>query len=524
MDPADLPARDPRDYLIPAYRRDPKWSPWESPVVQWREAGKVRRRALTEAWSRGELSYKLDPLQRKWYRLYRDWEANPDREGDEFVLDVSRRVGKTSVMCLIAVEDVIRAPVGHRVVYVTATERMARNIVRPIIAQLTMDCPPELRPKWVSSQSWYEFPNGVCLTLVGMDVDPDRARGTHLDRGFVDEGGFIQNLQYVLTSVLGPMMQGRKGACLLMGSTPPLTPSHYWSSVMVPRAKMADAHIHGTIFDNPRLSMAEIDKEVMKTGGIKSTAVRRELLAEHVPEETMAVVPEYRDKRHEINVEVVRPQWFFGVVGMDPGWKDCTGVVFGYWDFLGTRMVIEDEVLLSQANSGQIALAVKAKEAELWSGSPRWTRKNGGSTVPQPGARFTDVDHRLVSDLQVEHGLTFANTAKDNLDAQVNNLRVAIQEGRVFIHPRCKHLNDQLLHAVYRNQNRREFAREGDFGHFDLVSALIYTWRNIQYYRNRNPSPPSDAGPGQFKRSDAGRVTHRHTPRSHHRPKGGFRR
>lgn len=481
-------------------------------MVLWRECDKLRRKALTEAWRTGQLSYKLDPLQKRWYRAYRAWESDPDREGDEFVFDVSRRVGKTTTMLLIALEDTIRAKPGNRQLYITSTEKMAKSIVRPVMIQLLNDCPPELAPTWFNSKSIYEFPNGQELGLVGMDVDPDRARGTHLDRGYFDEAAFVDQLEYILTSIIAPMMQGRPNACMLMGSTPPLTPAHYWSSVVVPRSQINDSHVHATIYDNPRLSIKEIEHWVTKGGGVKSTSVRRELLAQHVPEETMAVVPEYRDKRPDIRIKVTRPQWFYAFTGMDPGMKDATGIVYSYVDFAKSRLVVEAESLMFQSNTKVISKEIKAVESRLWAGSPMFSRTRG--TKPQPKGRYMDVDLRLQQDLTMDHGLIFVCTAKDNFEAQVNNLRVAIAEGRIIIDPdECPHLDRQLLNAVYKNQNRRDFAREGDFGHFDLVASLIYTWRNVQHYCTKNPNPPPSHGPGTF---ESGRPKSIRRPR--HRP------
>ena len=514
-----LPQRDPREYLIPAYKLDPGWSVWRTPVVTWRDCDDPRRAALTEAWRRGELSYKLDPLQRRWYRAYREWESNPDREGDEFVFDVSRRVGKTTTMLLIALEDTIRSRPGNRQLYITSTEKMAKSIVRPVMIQLLDDCPPELAPTWFNSKSIYEFPSGAELGLVGMDVDPDRARGTHLDRGYFDEAAFVDQLEYILTSIIAPMMQGRPGACMLMGSTPPLTPAHHWSSVVVPRAQINDSHVHATIYDNPRLTLKEIEHWVSKGGGIKSTSVRRELLAEHVPEETMAVVPEYRDMRHQIRIKVPQPQWFYAFTGMDPGMKDATGIVYSFVDFANARLVVQAESLMFQANTKTISAEIHAVEKRLWSKSPMYSRSRG--TRPQPKGRFMDVDLRLAADLAMDHSLLFSITAKDNFEAQVNNLRVAIQEGKIVVDPdECPHLDRQLLNAVYKNQNRKEFAREGDFGHFDLVASLIYTWRNVQHYCTRNPNPPVVHGPGTFVRGKSERIRiPRHVPRVSHRPR-----
>jgi hypothetical protein len=80
----------------------------------------------------------------------------------------------------------------------------------------------------------------------------------------------------------------------------------------------------------------------------------------------------------------------------------------------------------------------------------------------------------------------FVPTQRDNLIAQVDQVRVAVQEGKIVIHPRCKKLCAHLRHGVWKNIGKL-FARESDMGHFDAIAALVYLWRNVQ--KRRNPTP-----------------------------------
>ena len=160
---------------------------------------------------------------------------------------------------------------------------------------------------------------------------------------------------------------------------------------------------------------------------------------------------------------------------MDPGFQDRTGILFGYWDFLGARLVIQDEILLHRANTQDIAQAIHEKEEKLW------------GLEKKPYMRISDVDLRLISDLWNMHQLQFAPTRKEDSLGAINVLRNMVQTSQIVIYPHCVHLIRQLEHATW-NRKATDFIRGGDVdGHFDLVAALKYMTRNIN--RQRNPYP-----------------------------------
>jgi hypothetical protein len=204
----------------------------------------------------------------------------------------------------------------------------------------------------------------------------------------------------------------------------------------------------------------------------------------------MAIVPEFRD----VEKEIVRapekiPTWRDCYVAMDPGWKDMTAVLFGYWDFDRQVLVVEDEVVAPRLNSHDVAAAVKIKETVLWSKSQR--RGPDHTLRPQPFLRVSDNDPRLLYDLSTQHQLPFIATQKDEFNQQVNGLRIAIQQKKIQIHPRCRILVQHLKNGVWKNEARKQFAWEGGaLGHFDAIAALIYLWRNVQ--PRRNPAPKEE--------------------------------
>ncbi len=170
---------------------------------------------------------------------------------------------------------------------------------------------------------------------------------------------------------------------------------------------------------------------------------------------------------------------------------------------------IEHELLLRKGeNTKQLAEAIQAKEKEAWGVNswdgtlrgardeptqalldclPEWLQDlvNKAETHEQPFARWCDNDIQLARDLYQLHKTAFIPTAKDNLELQVNNLRVLIGDRQFLLHPRCVNTDRHLRSTTWANHKRKDFARRGG-EHGDLVATSIYGVRNLD---RRNPAP-----------------------------------
>ena len=486
--------------LAPSWRASPSFTPWQTRSIPWESCDPIRKDALRKVWRAGDLSYKLDPDQLRAYHAIRQWArrptTGPNARRKKYALDVARRWGKSSLAFLIAVEERLRRPRTDRVAYWCDTNRMCEEIIiLEAFPWLFDDCPPELRPEWYPSKHriiWGHDARSLdmcrALELAGLD-DPNRARGRSLAVGVADECGFMDRLSYIDGSIISKMLITVPDAFVLFASTPPWTPSHYWTTDLVQQCRSLGAHYSGTIYDCPRLSTEEVELEIEATGGPDNPTVRRELFAEHIVDETMAVLPEAEAAftSGTITYQGDEPAWRNCYVSMDPGWGDCTGVLFAWIDFDRDKLIVEDEWLRAQAPSSLVADAIRWVENNRWQDAQRWS---GREAKRNPHLRFTDVDKRLVADLRYDHGLPFVFTEKDNLQQQINRVRNWILSGRIEIHPRCEKLTAQMRTAVYKNEARKHFKWEGRFGHYDLVSALVYLCRNVEPYFRRNPNPP----------------------------------
>lgn len=468
----------------------PSDQPWRSPSIPWHATTTEQKQLLEALWRVGDISWKLTPSQQDLARKVERWENDPKRAGRVFCIDSSRRWGKSAFLVNRRIRKAMKHK-GRRYVYCAPTHEQVRKIVVPLFDMTLQDCPPRLRPEWNKSEGTYYFGNGTRVELIGLDIRPDGARGTGVDDVDLDEAGFFQDLEYLLMSVLYPQMLGRTHATVVAASTPPTSPAHYWSEHMVPLSIKEGAHDIKVLDDADQYSKSEIEEfYAAMPGGRNGVAARREYRAEHIADETLSILPEYRDVEKDIVREVEAPTWRDCYVALDPGFHDLSAVLFGYWDFLEQRLVIEDELAAPRMNSWELAQQIKRKEQQLWKGLKR--RGPTGSydgLKEQPYLRVSDNDPRLLFDLSNDHGLVFVATQKDNLVQQVDAVRVAMQQQKILIHPRCQKLQKHARQGVWRKTGK-QFARENDFGHFDLIAALVYLWRNVN--KRRNPAPKLD--------------------------------
>ena len=460
-------------------------NPWVSPVIPWDDCTPKRKDVLRKLWAAGDLRYKLDPLQKTVYdRIKVSWGKVTSSAERLFCMDMARQLGKDQIMVVMAHEVMARCR-HRRIPYGAPTQTMVVDILEPIVQQVQMDCPPELRPQEKRTKHQWEHPiTGTKLVLVGCDYNPQRLRGPGAVALFLTEAGFIKDLDTeVLPAVLSQLIT-YPDAFQVYASTPPTTPAHPWSTTILPDAQGAGMSATHILYECPRITPVQAEGFIRKMGGKESTRARREYFCEHVLEETLAIIPEWRLVKDQCVVKNEPPQFCDCYTFLDPGYRDRTGVVFGYYDFARSTLVIQKSLRLCRANTIQIAETILQTEIDLWGSWRRWSE---GRFKEQPYLRVIDPDPRLSDDLATQHKLWFSEAPRTNLESRVNRLRTFVQDCRVEIWPEATELIAEMDFGVWQERGRH-FARAGEFGHFDCLAALICGVSMLQ--TRRNPIPP----------------------------------
>lgn len=426
-------------------------------------------------WHQGIVHWLLKPVQKDLYDSYLNCKEKI------VVWNCARRLGKSYALCVIAIEVCLKNS-NSLVKYCCAKQKDAKGIIRPLIREIIESCPPELKPEFKTQEGAWVFPNGSRIELVGLDGGrAESVRGGSAHLGIIDEAGLVSDLPYIITSIILPTTATTKGK-IILASTPPKSPNHPFITRYLNKARIEGNLITKTIYDNPNIDEDEFNICVRESGGIDSVDFRREYQCEIIKDENYAIVPEFNA---ELKIKLVKewPRAIFydSYVGMDIGMKDLTVVLFGWYDFIKAKLIIEDEYVVNgqKFNTSILAEGIKKKEAENFT-----DKVTGEQRIPY--LRVSDNNLIVIKDLWDLHGLRFIPTRKDDAEAALNKVRIMLQNEDIIIHPRCITLITHLESGIY-NKSKTSFERSADNGHFDAIDSLKYLVRNIQV--NRNPYP-----------------------------------
>lgn len=451
----------------------------------------TRERAIEMLWEQGVLDFKLSEPQKIVKKGILEDTTKIS------VVMCARRLGKTYLMLTMAFEVCLRNP-GAVVKYVFPKQKSAKRNIFPEIRKIASDCPKHLQPELKVADLLVKFPNGSEIQLAGCDNgNIENIRGGNSNLNIVDEAGFADDLKYAVRSVLGPTTKLTKGRTILV-STPSRSENHEFIQEFV-LPYMAENRIKVfSIFDNPQFTDAII-KDALDDypEGENDPGFRREYMCEIIRDSEKTILPSFtaQIEKEIVHNNYTMPPYCHRYVALDPGGVDLTAVVFGYYDFIEAKLVVQDEIIVDgMTNTEVLAQMIRDKEKELWTNQI-------DKSADAPYLRVSDNNNLiLLRDLQVLHGLTFSKSKKDNKRAAINALDVDILRKNIIIDPKCVHV---LYHAKFAQWNNAEtdFKRLKDTptgkvrgGHADALAALLYLHRNI--HKSINPYP---AGYGEIK-------------------------
>lgn len=436
-------------------------------------------------WEAGELTWLLTDVQKE---MKKNIETDSTRTS---VVVASRRLGKTWMLVTLALEQCLKKP-NSIVKFLLPKQKDVKTVIKPLLREITETCPSHLIPIYNTQDKIYTFPhNGSEIHLAGADIGAEGLRGTRADLVILDETGFINDLLYSIRSILSPTIRTTRGR-MVMASTPSRDPQHeFIQHYMNPYKASGRLQIYD-IYKNPNFTQEIIDEIIEDYPlGINDPDFRREYMCEVFVDEEAAVCPEFSHKKDVIvfNDETApeMPDFVDFYVGADIGFKDLTVMLFGYYDFKKGALVILDELVMNGPSMTTDALAKEISNKEK-------VNFFNNNHEQKAYLRVMDVDLKLRNDLQLLHGIGFSVTKKDNREGAINEMRMWVNQERILIHERCKHLVYHLEFGQWK-ANRSDFAKLPDTpdktirgGHVDAIPALYYLIRNIHTYRNPYPN------------------------------------
>lgn len=461
----------------------------------------------------------LDDGQQRWMRLWLD------SDGSRF--NGSGRQRGKSLFWLAALDQGARQWDGSKGRWCGLTGETAKGILSQAYDDYFVTCPRELKPQWDGPDLVYPH-NGSLIYVIGTDAKSFR-RGRGFGRISIDvrdEYGFYQRpLEVDAALDAGLTVPGPSGKPGRVGysTTPSDSPAHESNQVAIAHVAR-DAYDHETLFDNPRADPeATIRSIVGKTPGatresvLASTSFRREYLGERVVEETRAAVPRWSAMRgpdptkHNLVVELERPEYFDIYVGLDPGKRvDPHAALVAWFDFPRQLLYFEDEIELASVRHTVADLARELKVLEArsfganaWNGTlfgaehwlekyeelPEYLQQSVSDRAPrQPFLRVGDNDELLLNSLNNDHGIAILPTEKHDKHLKVDDFNELVSQRRIMVHPRCVRLRAQLEGAIWNL--KREAWERTSVDHGDLLDCALYIARNVAWHRDPRPPPP----------------------------------
>lgn len=437
-----------------------------------------KQAALHELWRRGHLSFLLDKNQKELKVLY---ETSKDKIS---VWLLARRSGKSYALLVLALEMCLGKKKSI-VKYLGPTKLQIKGVVRPLMETLLENCPEDLKPQLKESDYIYYFPNGSELQMAGADSGhAEKLRGGDAHLILIDEAGSIDNLKYIIQSILLPTTLLTKGK-VIIASTPPVESEHDFL-YYIETAELKNTIVKRTLYDNPRLEQKDFDEAKVEMGGEHTDGFQREYLCKIIKDGNSSVIPEFDDDlMKEIIKEWPLPPYYDAYVSMDLGFKDFTGLLFAYYDFRAAKLIIEDEILFdfkqSDMNLKKLSGMIKQKEEQLWTNKLT-------NEVRKPYLRVSDIDYIVLQELfnASDRQISFTPATKYDKESAINNVRTMFSSKRIIINPRCKNLIRHLSNVKW-NKSKSSFARSAENGHYDLVDALIYLVRHTSFTKNPYP-------------------------------------
>ncbi len=405
---------------------------------------------------------------------------------------VSRRKGKTYVEMVIAIEFAIRFP-NSQIKFGGPYQEQLMESVEFSIGNIIDDAPDYIKPS-LTSKDTLEFPNGSQIKFAGVDVNAKGLRGGNAHLAFLDEAGFMKDLDGVYKSIIGPQLDTTDGK-LIFSSSASESMDHDFFDVV--REHREDKNItEMTIYDGNSHTQQQLDEIIERCGGVGSTTFRREYLNQFVTEQDRALCSEWTNIDPETEelkfpYEVLLKhdefyQYWHKYVVIDPGVNDLTAVTFWYYNFNLGLFQCEDEFTINgpDMTTAIVAQMIKDKIKLLW-----------GHIAPQLDQG--DVVYRyvadnnnkqLVNDLRITYKLPFNSTDKGELDAMVNKVKVMVAKGRILVNPKCIQTIGCMRYGVWEKDKRGKlFGHSKVYGHYDAFATVVYACRNLDEYTNPVP-------------------------------------
>lgn len=435
--------------------------------------------AIKLAWTIGRLNYAM---RRTQIRIKQEWIESREKYR-KFYIESTRRLGKSSLLLLLFAEECISSK-GRKCGFFAPVKDGLLDYIEPLIQRTFEGCPDELRPRLDRQRFMLRFPNGSNIIFRGSNNQQHRIRrGQEFHLAGIDEARDVDNLENLIESVVFPSLFSTDGY-LIISSTPADTRNHplfryreqalvegWFSQISIWEAHEIDPDAY------PLELINEWKEEITKA--IDGQEIwEREFECKWVINKRKMAVPEW-DTSAMAKLFDPDPyyQFYHHYVGIDWGYKDFTALVFATWNFRRARLEVEGELTFQgkDVRSDLIAERIELMSKHLWKDKETYRQVSDSA------------DPILINELNKFKDMGFIPVQKAHtLEAMLNEFRVLVAQGKVFVSPKCRMLINNLETAVW-DDKRAKLDQDLFAHHFDHLMALVYLTRMLDV--SVNPIP-----------------------------------
>ena len=437
------------------------------PEVDWPEHF-YESDIIRELWMRGDLEFLL------WEQQFPIWDKLQNLPPGivEFVILCARQFGKSTLGVLYALSEAIKNR-DCCILIVGPDINQTVDIVGPKMRFLTRTAPSGLIVPMASRNRYHVYhdlnkraQDYTEIVIAGFNENSSSQRGKTVHRILIEEIVDVPEDNFVtsIRSDLGPALMHSNDGKIVYFTTPPKYPNHPFVTETIVQAKLDDAFCTFTLDDNIALTPQQRANAIKLAGGVGSVDYKRELYCEIVRDPSVVCLPDFT---MTLNVRIFGlPTRYRMATTIDwGGVRDKTVAILHCYDYLMNKHLIWDErVFEPNTSTKKIIKGVREMEE--------------GHHIEM---RNVDAPPQLLVDLNAHDDPDDFNfpcrlPIKDDWQAALNNLNVAMQMGQTWLHPRCKFLILSAESGIL-NKNKTDFDRNKALGHMDGVAAMMYAER-----------------------------------------------
>lgn len=412
----------------------------------------------------------------------------------------SRQYGKSYEKLAVSVEKAIQRP-ESRNLFAFPGKGQGEGIIEQNVLKIFKTCPPELAPEIKLADGKIRFPrNSSQIVIAGTDDRDQREklRGSGSPFIVVDEAGSHKNLRYLVDDLLGPQLDNYDGS-MVLNTTPPNTMDHefvdYWEEAKRTGRCLVMPITANTFYSRERklaicaranrLPAEHPDVALILDGKMEGSPTwEREYMCRMVADKSLRVCPDFVDGPPHVQ-EFQRPLHSTHYVFIDQGYHDFFAAVFASQSMgmeTGSRLYVEDVWMGKKMATDQIVTELKRKEKEL-----------GWTTPPRRFANDPRGEQQVRDMRQRGYHVTQGPKSEGSV-MEADRANLALSEGKLVVHARCKALRDQMLSGIFKvnEAGKADFMRSENFGHLDAFAALAMGLRHVDWRRNIAPAAEYD--------------------------------